>query len=135
MTSDGPTVMKSEFEGLGEKYWGEILERTVSSTSLHAIQKACHRNDQFRCTGSLKGPTGTCKHEHRYFEGYGPSDYRQFDRTLPFQIEPCSRQCRLKNSDFCLFRPNTELECGRSRSNLSLDESNINKCNGRHPEL
>lgn len=29
-----------DFEGLSEKYWGEILERTLSSNSLHALQKA-----------------------------------------------------------------------------------------------
>lgn len=28
-----------DIEGLSEKYWGEILERTVSSNSLHAMQK------------------------------------------------------------------------------------------------
>lgn len=29
-----------DFEGLSERYWGEILERTLSSNSLHALQKA-----------------------------------------------------------------------------------------------
>ncbi|XP_045769812.1 trace amine-associated receptor 6 [Maniola jurtina] len=133
ITSEG-LHSKGEFEGLGEKYWGEILERTVSSNSLHAIQK-CHR-DHMRCTGSFKGyHSGTCKHNSRFFDGYGLSDYRQLDRSA-FQIEPCSRQCRMKTSDFCLFRQDSGLECGRSRSNLSLDEGNFNKiCNGRHPEL
>lgn len=28
----------SDFDGLSEKYWGEILERTFSSNSLHALQ-------------------------------------------------------------------------------------------------
>ncbi|GBP47807.1 5-hydroxytryptamine receptor 5B [Eumeta japonica] len=129
-TSDGPPPMK-EFEGLGEEYWGKILERTMSSNSLHAIQSACNRD--MRCAGSFKGcPTNVCKHDHRYYNC--PSDYRQFDRSA-FQIETCPRQCRLKSSDFCLFRPNMELECGRSRSNLSLDEINFSKCNGRHPDL
>ncbi|KPJ06747.1 Beta-2 adrenergic receptor [Papilio machaon] len=134
ITSEG-IHSKGEFEGLGEKYWGEILERTVSSTSLHAIQKACHR-DVLRCPGSFKGcPSNSCKHDPRYYDGYGPTEYRQFDHSA-FQIESCSRQCRLKNSDFCLFRPNSEFECGRSRSNLSLDEGNLGKtCNGRHSEL
>lgn len=134
VTSDG-LHSKSEFDGLGEKYWGEILERTVSSTSLHAIQKACHR-DALRCTASFKGcPNPNCKQDTRFFDGYGPSECRHHDRSA-FQIEACSRQCRMKNSDFCLFRPSTGLECGRSRSNLSLDEGNFNKtCNGRHPEL
>lgn len=127
--------MKGEFDGLGEKYWGEILERTVSSTSLHAIQKSCHRGDHLRYSGSLKGcPGNICKHEHRFFDNYGPPDHRQFERSA-FQIEPCSRQCRFKNSDICLFRPSAEMECGRSRSNLSLDEGHFNKCNGRHPDL
>ncbi|GAB0100943.1 trace amine-associated receptor 1 [Sergentomyia squamirostris] len=31
---------RPDCEGLSEKYWGEILERTVSSTSLHALQRA-----------------------------------------------------------------------------------------------
>lgn len=28
----------TDFDGLSEKYWGEILERTFSSNSLHALQ-------------------------------------------------------------------------------------------------
>ncbi|KOB69395.1 Uncharacterized protein OBRU01_16905 [Operophtera brumata] len=137
LTSDG-LHSKGEFEGLGEKYWGEILERTASSTSLHAIQKACHR-DPLRCSGSFKEHSNfhnNCKHDPRFFDSYGPSEYRHLDRSA-FQIETgCSRQCRLKNSDVCLFRPSPGLECSRSRSNLSLDEGNFNKiCNGRHPDL
>lgn len=31
---------KHDIEGLSEKYWGEILERTVSSSSLHALQRS-----------------------------------------------------------------------------------------------
>lgn len=34
-----PSRMRSDIEGLAEKYWGEILERTVSSNSLHALQR------------------------------------------------------------------------------------------------
>lgn len=30
---------RTDIEGLSEKYWGEILERTVSSNSLHALQR------------------------------------------------------------------------------------------------
>lgn len=30
---------RTDLEGLSEKYWGEILERTVSSNSLHALQR------------------------------------------------------------------------------------------------
>ena len=30
---------KCDLEGLSEKYWGEILERTVSSNSLQRLQK------------------------------------------------------------------------------------------------
>lgn len=30
---------KTDIDGLSEKYWGEILERTVSSGSLHALQR------------------------------------------------------------------------------------------------
>ena len=32
----GTTI--TDFDGLSEKYWGEILERTFSSNSLHALQ-------------------------------------------------------------------------------------------------
>lgn len=34
-----PPSGTTDFEGLSEKYWGEILERTVSSNSLHALQR------------------------------------------------------------------------------------------------
>ncbi|KAJ6647512.1 hypothetical protein Bhyg_02735 [Pseudolycoriella hygida] len=30
---------RTDLEGLSEKFWGEILERTVSSNSLHALQR------------------------------------------------------------------------------------------------
>ncbi|CAO1431342.1 unnamed protein product [Diamesa serratosioi] len=30
---------RTDFDGLSEKYWGEILERTLSSSSLHALQQ------------------------------------------------------------------------------------------------
>ncbi|XP_068083217.1 trace amine-associated receptor 8c [Anabrus simplex] len=33
------TAGRSDFEGLSEKYWGEILERTVSSNSLQTLQR------------------------------------------------------------------------------------------------
>ncbi|XP_050678952.1 trace amine-associated receptor 1 [Leptidea sinapis] len=135
LTSDG-LHSKGEFEGLREKYWGEILERTVSSSSLHAMQKSCSR-DGLRCSGSFKGyRSNSCKHGNRFYDEYGPSEYRHLDRPA-FLIDSCSRQCRLKNSDFCLFRPSNGFDCGRSRSNLSLDEGNFTKiiCNNRHPEL
>lgn len=32
----------TDFDGLSEKYWGEILERTFSSNSLHALQHQNH---------------------------------------------------------------------------------------------
>ncbi|CAD7011661.1 unnamed protein product [Ceratitis capitata] len=34
------TSVRPDIEGLSEKYWGEILERTVSSGSLHALTKS-----------------------------------------------------------------------------------------------
>ncbi|XP_060533010.1 trace amine-associated receptor 8c [Cylas formicarius] len=37
-----------DLEGLSEKYWGEILERTLSSSSLHALQGAYSQLD---CNG------------------------------------------------------------------------------------
>ncbi|GLV41769.1 uncharacterized protein CBL_12058 [Carabus blaptoides fortunei] len=47
-----------DLEGLSEKYWGEILERTLSSSSLHALQRAYgsgypHRG-MTRCNGGLQ---------------------------------------------------------------------------------
>lgn len=36
----GPHTAGCDLEGLSEKYWGEILERTLSSSSLHALQRA-----------------------------------------------------------------------------------------------
>nr|XP_023018726.1 uncharacterized protein LOC111507612 [Leptinotarsa decemlineata] len=40
-----------DFEGLSEKYWGEILERTLSSTSLHALQRAYSHPRMDSCNG------------------------------------------------------------------------------------
>lgn len=40
-----------DFEGLSEKYWGEILERTLSSSSLHALQRAYSHPRMERCNG------------------------------------------------------------------------------------
>ncbi|XP_068146302.1 uncharacterized protein [Drosophila tropicalis] len=37
--SDAYATMRPDIEGLSEKYWGEILERTVSSGNLSAMQK------------------------------------------------------------------------------------------------
>lgn len=39
-SSRPPSVPRSDYETLSEKYWGEILERTVSSSSLQALQRA-----------------------------------------------------------------------------------------------
>lgn len=48
----GSHLQGCDFEGLSEKYWGEILERTLSSSSLHALQKAyTHPNRMERCNG------------------------------------------------------------------------------------
>lgn len=40
LTGDGYATVRPDIEGLSEKYWGEILERTVSSGNLHAMQKS-----------------------------------------------------------------------------------------------
>ncbi|GJQ86299.1 hypothetical protein Trydic_g8995 [Trypoxylus dichotomus] len=41
-----------DFEGLSEKYWGEILERTLSSNSLQALQRSCHHPAKMdKCNG------------------------------------------------------------------------------------
>lgn len=39
-TGEGYATVRPDIEGLSEKYWGEILERTVSSGNLHAMQKS-----------------------------------------------------------------------------------------------
>lgn len=43
MTASRPSTITgnthlADYDGLSEKYWGDILERTFSSNSLHAIQ-------------------------------------------------------------------------------------------------
>ena len=40
LAGDGYATVRPDIEGLSEKYWGEILERTVSSGNLHAMQKS-----------------------------------------------------------------------------------------------
>ena len=40
VAGDGYATVRPDIEGLSEKYWGEILERTVSSGNLHAMQKS-----------------------------------------------------------------------------------------------
>ncbi|XP_068911242.1 trace amine-associated receptor 1 isoform X2 [Tenebrio molitor] len=40
-----------DLEGLSEKYWGEILERTLSSSSLQALQRAYSHSRMERCNG------------------------------------------------------------------------------------
>ncbi|KAK9680494.1 hypothetical protein QE152_g39042 [Popillia japonica] len=55
-TSPGPPIRHQQgcdFEGLSEKYWGEILERTLSSNSLQALQRSCHHPPRMmeRCNG------------------------------------------------------------------------------------
>ncbi|XP_072396800.1 trace amine-associated receptor 1 isoform X1 [Diabrotica undecimpunctata] len=40
-----------DFDGLSEKYWGEILERTLSSTSLHALQRSYSHPHMETCNG------------------------------------------------------------------------------------
>ncbi|XP_057652217.1 trace amine-associated receptor 1 [Diorhabda carinulata] len=40
-----------DFDGLSEKYWGEILERTLSSSSLHALQRTYVHPCMETCNG------------------------------------------------------------------------------------
>lgn len=49
----------TDFDGLSEKYWGEILERTFSSNSLHALQ---HQNHQHNHQTQVHKSNG--KHHH-----------------------------------------------------------------------
>ena len=50
----------NDFDGLSEKYWGEILERTFSSNSLHAIQQHNQTNHhiQVHHNGKYHHPFG-----------------------------------------------------------------------------
>lgn len=48
------THMRPDIEGLSEKYWGEILERTVSSNSLHAAMQKTY------------GPSAIHSYHHPY---------------------------------------------------------------------
>lgn len=46
-----------DFEGLTDKYWGEILERTLSSTSLQTLQRAYSHPTMDKCNGGLQEMT------------------------------------------------------------------------------
>ncbi|XP_022908743.2 trace amine-associated receptor 8c isoform X1 [Onthophagus taurus] len=52
-----------DFERLSEKYWGEILERTLSATSLNALQKSGSHPRMDGCNGMQRG--GGCGGMHR----------------------------------------------------------------------
>ncbi|CAG9823838.1 unnamed protein product [Phaedon cochleariae] len=54
-----------DLEGLSEKYWGEILERTLSSNSLHALQRAYSHTRMDSCNGLQQ-------HEMRTFDTAAP---------------------------------------------------------------
>lgn len=43
-TSLTANTQRTDIDGLSEKYWGEILERTLSSTSLHNLQRTYGHN-------------------------------------------------------------------------------------------
>ncbi|XP_061397837.1 5-hydroxytryptamine receptor 1A [Musca vetustissima] len=52
--------MRPDIEGLSEKYWGEILERTVSSNSLHAaMQKSAYGSAAMHAYHHAYHPTPT----------------------------------------------------------------------------
>lgn len=63
---------RTDLEGLSEKYWGEILERTVSSNSLHALQRVygqpphlqqqqlMHKGSAIEMNGSTAGFMAGC---------------------------------------------------------------------------
>lgn len=40
----------TDFDTLSEKYWGEILERTMSSSSLQALQRSHSEHNANECT-------------------------------------------------------------------------------------
>jgi hypothetical protein len=49
----------TDYDGLSEKYWGEILERTFSSNSLHALQ---HHHNQHNHHHTMHNNHGGSKH-------------------------------------------------------------------------
>lgn len=56
------TTTRPDIEGLSEKYWGEILERTLSSNSLHALQKAYgHPQSQQQHNSLISSISGNSK--------------------------------------------------------------------------
>lgn len=130
---------KPDLEGLSEKYWGEILERTVSSTSLHALQKVYHcpkRDLSLKCNGSLKNyHSGSIKSIHEYprhYECFQQADFRHYNAGSDFRIDVYGHPVdyRYKSPDLRLFENHSELKLGEARSNLSLDEISFSKCNG-----
>ncbi|XP_070505572.1 trace amine-associated receptor 1 [Chironomus tepperi] len=54
----------TDFDGLSEKYWGEILERTFSSNSLHALQHQNHyqHNHQTQAHNNSRSSNGKYHH-------------------------------------------------------------------------
>lgn len=56
----GHSHVRPDIEGLSEKYWGEILERTVSTNSLHA---AMHRSSNFN-NNTQQFSTAGAGHSH-----------------------------------------------------------------------
>jgi hypothetical protein len=61
-----PSGSRSDLEGLSEKYWGEILERTVSSNSLQRLQRVYGHNHPLPPPPAR--PNGNVVSELRLFE-------------------------------------------------------------------
>lgn len=95
--SHHPRPTASDIERMSEKYWGEILERTLSSTSLHRLQQSfngppsqghtirtplvAHHNNRFNHSASLlSGHTSILSLNHiardNGFDSFRNSDLR-----------------------------------------------------------
>ncbi|XP_065170945.1 probable G-protein coupled receptor 21 isoform X2 [Atheta coriaria] len=62
-----------DLEGLSEKYWGEILERTLSSSSLHNLQRNFHHGGHF----------AHAHHHHHHARCNGVHEMRMVDAAVP----------------------------------------------------
>jgi hypothetical protein len=68
------TIPGTDFDRLSEKYWGEILERTFSSNSLHALQHSHHQTQMHNNNG---------KQHHFYGNNtFGDVNLRRSDTNL-----------------------------------------------------
>lgn len=93
--SSRPPPTRLDFETLSEKYWGEILERTVSSSSLQALQRAyghqhshqptelnSHRNNELDLSNGMSGNIGGDIHYHNHHTAVNLSNFSSSEPRL-----------------------------------------------------